>query len=145
MEDCIFCAILEGRKEASFVYRDESVSAFMDIRPINPGHILVVPNMHTAFLADLDPEAGGRLFKTGQRLAIALRNSRLRCEGVNFFLADGEAAHQEIFHVHLHVFPRYKGDGFRIQVGSRYDVKPSRASLDSHAAAVKKSFKDSDE
>lgn len=138
MDGCIFCAILEGRKEASFVYQDELVSAFMDIQPINPGHILVVPNVHTACLADLDLITGGRLFQTAQRLASALRSSKLRCEGVNFFLADGEAAHQEIFHVHLHVFPRYRGDRFRIQVGGHYHIQPSRALLESHAAAVKK-------
>jgi len=142
MDDCIFCAILEGREEASFVYRDETVSAFMDIQPINAGHILVVPSEHAAFLADLEPETGGRIFQTGQRLAEALQNSDLRCEGINFFLADGEAAHQEIFHVHLHVFPRYKGDGFHIQVGSQYHERPSRDSLESHAAALRKVLKE---
>lgn len=138
MDDCIFCAILEGRKEVSFVYQDDSVSAFMDIQPINPGHILIVPNAHAASLADLDPATGGRLFQIGQRLAAALRSSRLRCEGINFFLADGEIAHQEIFHVHLHVFPRYREDGFRIQVGSHYHTRPSRTLLESHASAVRK-------
>ncbi len=117
----------------------------MDIQPINPGHILVVPNVHTACLADLDPVTGGLLFQTAQRLAAALRSSKLRCEGINFFLADGEAAHQEIFHVHLHVFPRYRGDGFRLQVGSRYHDKPSRATLEAHASAVRKGLEEAAE
>ena len=95
MNDCIFCAILEGRKEASFVYQEDSVSAFMDIQPINPGHILIVPNVHAAYLVDLNLDTGARLFQTAQCLAATLRFSRLRCQGVNFFLADGEAAHQE--------------------------------------------------
>jgi histidine triad (HIT) family protein len=138
MTGCIFCAIIQGREEASFVYRDDSVSAFMDIQPINPGHVLIVPNAHAAYLEELEPETGSQLFKTGQRLAAALRKSKLRCEGINFFLADGEAAHQEIFHVHLHVLPRYQGDGLRIQVGDSYHDKPSRDSLEFHAAAIRK-------
>ena len=52
------------------------------------------------------------MFSMGMRVAAALRASDIQCEGVNFFLADGEAAGQEIFHAHLHVFPRFKGDGF---------------------------------
>jgi hypothetical protein len=85
MDDCLFCRILDGRDEASFVYRDQYVSAFMDIQSINSGHILIVPNQHAAYLAELDPEIGGRLFQTGQSPAAALRLSPLRCEGVNFF------------------------------------------------------------
>ncbi len=58
MPDCIFCGILDGSGEASVVYKDEIVTAFMDIQPVNPGHILVIPNHHTANLADLDPQTG---------------------------------------------------------------------------------------
>ena len=83
----------------------------MDIFPVNPGHVLVIPTSHSAFLAELDPEAGAELFRVAQRVAAALRRSDPRCEGVNLFLADGEAAGQEIFHVHLHVIPRQRGDG----------------------------------
>jgi histidine triad (HIT) family protein len=142
MNGYLFCAILEGREEASFVYRDECVSAFMDIRPINLGHVLIVPNRHASLLEDLVSETGGRLFMMAQRLAAALRSSPLRCDGVNFFLADEAAAHQEVFHVHLHVFPRYRGDGFRIQVGKQYDVPPKRAALESHADVIKKQLHD---
>ncbi len=107
MDHCIFCAILAGRAPASIVYQDGLVTAFMDIRPVNPGHTLIVPNRHAAHLQDLDGETAAHMFQVGQRLAGALYQSGLRCEGVNFFLADGEAAGQEVFHVHLHVFPRY--------------------------------------
>ncbi|HUR05941.1 MAG TPA: HIT domain-containing protein [Nonomuraea sp.] len=60
----------------------------------------------------------GSTWRIGHRLAGALRRSGLRCEGVNLFLADGEAAFQQVFHVHLHVFPRYDGDGFRLHVAT---------------------------
>ena len=76
----------------------------MDIQPVNPGHLLVVPNVHGMYLADVEPDVGARMFIVAQRLAAAIRASGVRCEGVNFFLADGVAAGQEIFHAHLHVF-----------------------------------------
>ncbi|HEX4469356.1 MAG TPA: HIT domain-containing protein, partial [Gemmatimonadaceae bacterium] len=111
MSDCIFCRILAGELPASFVYRDEQCAAFMDIRPVNAGHLLVVPVRHAAYLADLDGNIAAELMRVGHAAAAALRASGLPCEGINLFLADGEAAMQEIFHVHLHVFPRFRGDG----------------------------------
>jgi histidine triad (HIT) family protein len=79
------------------------------VNPVNPGHVLIIPKIHGVGLADLGKSDGSRMFMVAQRLATAVRNSGLRCEGVNLFLADGEAAGQEIFHVHLHMFPRYVG------------------------------------
>jgi diadenosine tetraphosphate (Ap4A) HIT family hydrolase len=135
--DCIFCAILAGRAPASIVYRDDMVCAFMDIRPVNPGHLLVIPIEHAVYLADLPPATGGRMFEVGQRLAAALRTSGVRCEGVNLFLADGAPAGQEIFHCHLHVVPRYAGDGFRLQHGPGFGKLSERAELDATASAIR--------
>jgi len=136
MDDCIFCAILAGRQPASFVYRDERCAAFLDIRPVNPGHTLVVPIRHAANLAELDPEDGAQMFRVARRLAAMLRRSGLRCEGVNLFLADGEAAGQEIFHVHLHVLPRFRGDGFGLRFPPGYGQHPPRAELDQIARRI---------
>jgi histidine triad (HIT) family protein len=130
MTDCVFCRVLMGELPGSFVYRDERCAAFMDIQPVNPGHLLVVPVRHAAFLGDIDGDTAAHLMRVGHRLAAALRASDLRCEGVNFFLADGEAAMQEVFHVHLHVFPRYRGDGFGLRFGPEYTNRPPRAELD---------------
>jgi diadenosine tetraphosphate (Ap4A) HIT family hydrolase len=141
MAYCIFCDILAGKAPASLVYRDEQCVAFMDIQPITPGHLLVVPRQHAAHLANLDEEAGAHLFKIGQRLAAALRNSGLRCEGVNFFLADGHAAGQEVFHVHLHVFPRFSGDGFGLRFGPNYRMRSPRDALDRVAAQIRQGLK----
>jgi histidine triad (HIT) family protein len=138
--NCIFCEILAGRSPVSLVYKDALCSAFMDIQPVNPGHVLVVPNHHAARLADLDSESGAQLFRVGQRITQALYASGIRCEGVNFFLADGEAAMQDVFHVHLHVLPRYAGDGFGLHFGPHYANKPDRADLDATAAALRKSL-----
>jgi histidine triad (HIT) family protein len=116
------------------VYGDEHVVAFMDIMPVTPGHLLVVPRVHVDFLRALDEEVGARIFRVAHHLAKALYRSGLPCEGVNIFLADGEAAFQEIFHVHLHVFPRFSGDGFRIDAEWR---QAERAELDAAAAHVR--------
>ena len=113
--DCLFCQIVKGSVSSNIVFEDEHVTAFMDTSPVNPGHVLVIPKDHAADLGELDQEMGAHMFRVGHRLARALRRSGLRCEGVNLFLADGEAAFQEIFHTHLHVFPRFKGDNFRIE------------------------------
>jgi histidine triad (HIT) family protein len=142
-DPCIFCDILAGRAPASFVYRDEVVSAFVDLQPVNPGHVLLVPNRHAADLAGLDPGAGAHLFRVAQHVAQGLRaaaltgSGELRCEGVNFFLADGEAAGQEVFHLHLHVIPRYAGDGFGFQFPPGYNERPDRAALDAVAARLR--------
>jgi histidine triad (HIT) family protein len=66
-----------------------------------------------------------------------LRSSGVTCEGVNLFLADGEAAGQEVFHVHLHVFPRYAGDGFGLKFGSAYAHLPDRSALDAVAQRIR--------
>ena len=112
MTPCIFCDIVAGTASASIIHRDELCTAFMDIQPVNSGHVLVVPNRHATHLADLLPETGGHLFRVAQQIAAALRRAAVRCEGVNLFVADGEATGQDVFHVHLHVIPRYVGDGF---------------------------------
>ncbi|MEM6327521.1 MAG: HIT family protein [Bacteroidota bacterium] len=137
MAETIFAQILRGDAPATFVYRDDLVSAFMDIQPVNPGHVLVVPNEPAAYLADLPVETGAHLFRVAQRVAEALRASRLRCEGVNLFLADGEAAMQEVFHVHLHVFPRYTGDGFGLRFADRYFQLPGRDALEEAGATIR--------
>src|SRR5713226_3845839 len=114
-DNCIFCEILAGRAPASIIHNDQVCLALLTIGPVTTGHTLVIPKRHAAYLADLDEETGAHLFRVAMRLAQAIRQSGLRCEGINVFLADGEAAFQDVFHVHLHVFPRYRGDPFRIE------------------------------
>lgn len=135
-ESCAFCDIVAGRAPASVVHEDDRVLAFLDINPVTPGHLLVVPKHHSPSLAHLDEETGARMFVVAMRLAATLRESGLRCDGINLFLADGEAAFQEVFHAHLHVFPRYPGDGFAIRAD--WSSKPSRADLDAIAARLRR-------
>ena len=135
MTDCLLCKLVRREVEVSMVHEDDWTVGFMDIRPAVPGHVLVVPRVHAPYLADLDPEDGARLFRVGQQAAAALRASDLRCDGVNFFLADGVAAGQEIFHVHLHVIPRHEGDGLGLRFPPDYSIRP-RDELDRVAAVL---------
>ncbi len=135
-DDCIFCDIIAGREPASFIYEDELAVAFLDIGPVNPGHALVVPRRHAAYLSEMDEDTGAHLFRVAMRVAVAIRRSGVRCEGINLLLADGEAASQEVFHAHLHVIPRFEGDAFRLSAD--WSVHPSREELDEVAAAIRR-------
>jgi histidine triad (HIT) family protein len=138
MTDCIFCKILSGDSPASVIYRDDLVAAFMDIQPVNLGHLLVVPIRHAPLMADVTAEEAAALMRVAQRTTAALRASTLRCEGVNYFLADGEAAMQEVLHAHLHVFPRFKGDNSGLRFSPEYySRRPPRHELDQQAAELR--------
>lgn len=136
---CIFCRIASGELPASVVYEDERTIAFLDIQPINPGHVLVIPKAHAESMADLDPEDACQVMRVGQIMDRAIRQSELRCEGVNFFIADGKAAGQEVGHVHLHVFPRFEGDGFGIKLDASERSTPGREQLNDTARKLKES------
>ena len=142
MESCIFCSILAGDLPSTMIYQDDICTGFMDIQPINSGHLLIIPNEHFAGLDDLPPEIGQHIFVVGQRLALALRGSGLQCEGINFFLADGKAAMQEVFHFHLHVIPRYEDDGFGFQFSPRYAELPTRDELEKDAFHIKRALEE---
>ncbi|MGZ4492237.1 MAG: HIT family protein [Nocardioidaceae bacterium] len=136
-DNCVFCVIVAGRIDASLVHEDERTLAFMDLNPITPGHLLVVPRAHAASLAELDPGDGAEVFRVAHRLAAAVRESGVRSEGINLFLADGEAAGQEVGHVHLHVVPRFAEDGFTLTAAFG---SPTRAELDDVAAAIRRTI-----
>jgi histidine triad (HIT) family protein len=137
MNDCIFCKIVAGAEPASIVYQDDLCTAFMDIQPVNAGHILIIPNDHASYLNDLNEDVGCHLFQIAQRITVALYRSGITCEGVNIFLADGAVAGQEVFHVHLHVFPRYKGDKFGFIWGLDSSTLPDRFELDAVARQLR--------
>ncbi|NEW41820.1 HIT family protein [Nocardia cyriacigeorgica] len=117
MNDCVFCRIVAGEAPATKVYEDDTLCAFLDIRPIARGHTLVVPKRHATELEDLDPETGAELFRAGHRLALAIRRGDLAADGANLILNDGTAAFQTVPHVHLHVVPRRHGDKLRFAAG----------------------------
>ena len=135
---CIFCQIVEGQAPSSKVYEDDLCLAFMDIQPVNPGHVLVIPKTHSNDLSDLPAPTGAYLFQIAQRIALSLSKTSVKNEGIDLFLAHGEAAGQEVFHVHLHVIPRYIGDGFGFTFGPNYENLPERTELDTIATQIRK-------
>jgi histidine triad (HIT) family protein len=139
--DCIFCAIVAGEAEASVVFEDETVVAFMDLNPVTPGHLLVVPRKHAVGLEDLDETTSAHVWSVGHDMSRALRRSRLRCEGINVLLCDGEVAFQTVFHFHLHVVPRYRGDGWSI---IPEPIERERSLLDNDAQKIKDAIASTD-
>jgi histidine triad (HIT) family protein len=134
--NCLFCRIAAGEAEASLLYHDEYVSAFMDLFPVVPGHLLVIPNAHAAWLGDLDEDLSARVFSLGRSLGEALRASPLPAEAIGYYMADGPAAGQVVPHVHLHVIPRFPGDGAAFPLHMQAPVRAERARLDTQAAAI---------
>ncbi len=137
MTDCIFCEILQGTAPAQFVYRDGVCAAFMDIRPVNPGHVLVVPLVHASLITELDEASTRHMLWVAQQVDEALRKSGLRCEGVNLFLADGRAAGQDVMHVHMHVIPRFHGDGHHLRFSPAYFRRTPPAELEKNAGLIR--------
>jgi diadenosine tetraphosphate (Ap4A) HIT family hydrolase len=133
---CIFCDISVGDAEASFVYEDERTIAFLDIAPVSAGHTLVVPRASAASLEELDPEDAQHVVRVARRVAIALRRTGFRVEGVNLWLADGAAAGQDVFHAHMHVVPRFDGDGFVVSLPPDRH-RPDREELNANAAELR--------
>jgi len=137
-KNCIICQLVNEKIEVTKVYEDDLVVAVMDIQPINPGHLFISPKNHFELMSELSEDLAAHMFKIAIRLDDALRKSGLKCEGVNFFLADGEAAKQEIPHVHLHVIPRIKGDGFGLKFDESYFRLPKRKELNKAANLIGK-------
>lgn len=134
--ECVFCAIVAGQAEASIVFEDETVVVWMDLNPVTRGHLLVVPQTHAVGLEDLDAITSAHVWSVGHEMAKALRRSSLGCRGINVVVCDGEAAFQTVFHFHLHVIPRYPGDG----VGEPFKVETherAKSLRDSDARAIK--------
>lgn len=137
-ENCVFCKILEGKLPVSMIYEDEKIAVFVDLQPVNDGHLLIIPKYHAPYMKDVDADTLQHIMATAQKMNAALRNSKFKCDGVNLFVADGEAAHQEVFHFHLHVYPRFYGDDF----GFKYDrakhfVVAERTKMDEIAQELK--------
>jgi histidine triad (HIT) family protein len=110
MADCVFCRIRDGQIPSVRIHEDARTPAFMDINPLNPGHCLVVTKAHAPTLFDADPEDIMAAIAAAQRVARALRQA-LTPDGLNLLQANGPAAFQSVPHFHLHLIPRWTGDG----------------------------------
>jgi histidine triad (HIT) family protein len=111
--DCLFCKIVAGELAATIVDEDERTVCFMDIAPATRGHALVVPREHSADLLSIEPDDLAAVNLAAQRLAVRIKD-QLGADGVNLMNSCGAVAFQTVFHFHLHVIPRYEGDGLRL-------------------------------
>ncbi len=108
---CVFCGLVDKKLPVVVVHEDEHNLAFMDIFPLRPGHVLVIPKRHAQHVHELTTEERTRLFELGNRIAVAMRQSKLGLDDLHLNINDGPAANQSVPHVHLHLLPRYRGDG----------------------------------
>lgn len=122
MGDCLFCDIAKGDIPSAKVYEDENVYAFLDIHPLQEGHVLVIPRSHARYLTELDPEAASALMRGTQRVLTAV-HAALGTQDATVAVNDGPAAGQEVPHVHIHVVPRREDDGAG-PVHALFDQRP---------------------
>jgi histidine triad (HIT) family protein len=111
--NCLFCKIVSGEIPARVVARDERTLTFMDINPATRGHALVIPLEHAPDVHSVDPGLLGDVHRSAQRAAGAAKQA-LGADGVNILQSNGPAAWQTVFHLHVHVIPRYAGDPLRL-------------------------------
>ncbi|MFC7167318.1 HIT family protein [Halospeciosus flavus] len=135
-EDCIFCQIVNGEIPARTVYEDDDVLAFLDANPLAPGHTLVIPKEHRETLDEVPPEPGEMMFAAIHYLTPIVEDV-VDADATNIGFNNGEAAGQEVPHVHGHIIPRFEGDGgqpIHAVAGERPDLSDEK--LDEIAEAV---------
>lgn len=117
--ETIFSKILRKEIPSIPVYEDEDVYAFLDIHPVNPGHTLVIPKKPSEGMLDADPEVLKKLILAVQKIARAVKVG-MKADGVNLMQNEGPVAGQQVFHLHVHVIPRFKNDGYELWHGKPY-------------------------
>lgn len=132
---CIFCEIVHGAGEASICYEDGRAMAFMDIQPVNPGHVLIVPKEHFDSLDDVPADLAAHLFQVALQLRPVVQRVT-RSPDLNIVVNSGEAAGQNVFHFHVHLIPRREGDGFDIPLPFAGSAMPDRNHLDAMAVRL---------
>lgn len=118
MPDCLFCKIIEGSIPSTKIYEDDTVLAFLDIHPVNIGHALVIPKTHHTNLYETPDEDLAHMMTVVRKLSIAIK-SALNADGINIEMNNDPVAGQIIFHTHIHIIPRFQGDGFTHWHGAR--------------------------
>ena len=136
MEDCIFCKIIEGKIPCTKVYEDAKVLAFLDISPVNPGHILVIPKKHYETYMDADDNTICDIMKVVKKLSRAVLKS-MKADGINISSSNYKAAGQDVPHLHIHIMPRFNNDGLKFDWPSK---KYSDGEMKTVAEAIRKSL-----
>ena len=112
-DDCIFCRIACGEIPSKTLYEDEQFRVILDLGPATKGHALILPKDHAANLYELPEETAAAVMRLAKKMALKMRD-KLHCDGLNLVQNNGETAGQTVPHFHLHLIPRYKGDGQNI-------------------------------
>lgn len=107
-DSCIFCRIVLKQAPGSIIYEDETALAFLDNRPLSEGHTLVIPREHYQDIFEIPEEVLCQVHQVSRRIAIALEKA-FKVDGISIFQQNGRAANQDIFHLHVHVVPRWEG------------------------------------
>ena len=141
LSHCIFCDIIHGAAEVSVCYEDTESIAFMDIQPVNAGHVLVVSRQHFESFFDLPKSLGTHLFEVAMHLAPAIRKVS-GADGMNVIVSSGASAGQDVYHFHIHLIPRRKGDGFDVPLPFGESDMPDRTVLDMIAARIIAALRD---
>lgn len=124
--DCIFCKIAKGEIPSNTIYEDEEFRVILDLGPATRGHALILPKKHADNLYELSDETVASAMKLARRMALLMKE-KLHCDGLNLMQNNGEAAGQTVSHFHVHVIPRYEGDGQSI---NWVKGKPSQEELE---------------
>jgi histidine triad (HIT) family protein len=119
MPDCIFCKIVRGELPSYKVYEDDATLAFLDIHPVNAGHTLVIPKNHSTNIFDIPQKDWEAVTKRSRLVALAIEKG-LDADGVNIAMNNREHAGQVVGHPHIHVIPRFKGDGLKLMPQREY-------------------------
>ena len=139
--DCVFCRIIGGAEMVSIIHEDPEVIAFLDIQPLHPGHLLVLPKAHYKNLFYVPEPLAARTFATARRLMPGLREAT-GCRAVNLFSPNGAHGGQDVFHFHLHLIPVPEGQPFPLQLPDPSAAVPTRSQLDVMAARIGKCVHD---
>lgn len=113
-ENCIFCKIAAGEIPSRTIYEDDSFRVIMDISPAAKGHAIILPKNHAADIFELPEEDASKILIVAKKVASAMKKA-LMCDGVNILQNNGEVAGQTVFHLHVHVIPRYQDDQVKIK------------------------------
>lgn len=108
-DNCIFCKIIKGELPSSTLYEDDMFKVIMDLSPVSKGHALIIPKEHFDNLYELDDEYASKAMVVAKKLATGMTKA-LGADGFNLLQNNGEDAGQSVYHFHMHLLPRYKGD-----------------------------------
>jgi histidine triad (HIT) family protein len=132
---CVFCRIIGGEEMVSIIFEDDQIIAFLDVQPLHPGHVLVLPKQHFKNLFYVPEDLAARTFATARRILPGLRVAT-QSRAINLFSPNGADGGQDVFHFHLHLIPVPVGAPFPLQLPDPGAAVPTRSQLDVMAARI---------